>query len=78
QAQYQDAGVTELWVIDLPRRELRQFVLSDGHYQRIEVDPAAGVTAHTVSGFQLRAEWLFQGPHFPSSLEVVTRLLGRS
>jgi Uma2 family endonuclease len=76
QAQYQDAGITELWVIDLPRKELRHFVLVDGLYERQVQEPSGEVTAHTVPGLRLRVEWLFQGPRFPSSLKVVIGLLG--
>ena len=67
--------MAELWVVDIPRRELRHFILEDGQYRRLEVgvDGVAEVT--TVEGFRLRVGWLFQGPDFPSSLEVVTRLL---
>ncbi|MGV3723169.1 MAG: Uma2 family endonuclease [Actinomycetota bacterium] len=75
QAQYQDAGVAELWVIDLPRKELRQFALMDGRYERQEQDASGQVIARTVPGLRLRVEWLFQGPDFPSSLSVVTGLL---
>jgi Uma2 family endonuclease len=75
QAQYEAIGVRELWVADLPRRELRHFVLEGGRFAALPVDPAGEVEARTVPGFRLRVEWLFQGPSFPSSLEVVTGLL---
>ncbi|HTE21036.1 MAG TPA: Uma2 family endonuclease [Armatimonadota bacterium] len=77
QSQYADAGVTELWVVDLPRRELRHFLLEEGVYRRLEVDPEGEVEARTVEGLRLTVAWLFQGPGFPSSLEVVTALLAR-
>jgi len=75
QAQYQDAGVEELWVIDIPLKELRQFVLVDGRYERREVGPGGEVIARTVPGLRLEVAWLFRGPDFPSSLSVVTALL---
>jgi Uma2 family endonuclease len=75
QAQYQDAGVSELWVIDLPRTELRHFLLEGGLYQRIAPSTEGLVEARMIEGFRLQGGWLFQGPDFPSSLEVVTRLL---
>ena len=75
QSQYQDAGITEFWVIDLPRHELRQFLLTDGLYERLPLDPSGEVVSHTVPGLHLSVEWLFQGPHFPISLNVVTNLL---
>lgn len=75
QAQYQEAGVTELWVVDLPRKELRAFMLVEGAYRRLEIDPAGEIEAQTIEGFRLQVGWLFQGPNFPSSLEVVTALV---
>jgi len=77
QAQYQEADVTEFWAIDLPRRELRQFLLEDGRYRRLDVDPEGEVCAVTIEGFRLQTRWLFQGPAFPTSLEVVTGLLAQ-
>jgi Uma2 family endonuclease len=75
QAQYEEIGVTELWVIDLPRRELRQFLLDDGEFVRVQAERETEVTSRAVEGFRLRSECLFQGPTFPSSLEVVQNLL---
>lgn len=75
QAQYQEVGIAELWVVDLPRKELRAFVLEEGAYRQLAVDPAGEIEARTVDGFRLRVAWLFQGPGFRSSLEVVTTLL---
>lgn len=75
QAQYEQIGVAELWVIDLPRAEIRQFVLEDGRYLRLPPEATGEVTARTVGGFHLKAEWCFQGPSFPNSLDVVQNLL---
>ena len=75
QAQFQDAGIPELWVIDLPRKELRQFTLVDGLYERLTLDNAGEVKAHSIPGLMLKTEWLFQGPRFPSSRTVVNELL---
>lgn len=77
QAQYEALGVPELWVVDLPRRELRRFVLERRRYSRLPTAPGDEVEPRSVPGFRLRSSWLFQGPDFPPSLEVVTRLLGR-
>jgi Uma2 family endonuclease len=73
QSRYEEIGVAELWVIDLPRRELRHFVLEEGEFREVAAQEV--VTSRTVEGFRLRVEWLFQGPSFPSSLEVVQNLL---
>jgi len=75
QAQYQEVGVAELWVIDLPQRELRQFTLDEGAFRRIPAGEPGEFASRTVQGFRLRTEWLFQGPRFPSSLEIVQNLL---
>jgi Uma2 family endonuclease len=75
QAQYEARGVPELWVIDLPKAELRHFLLEEGRFRRVAVDPKGEVAAKQVPGFRLKAAWLFQGPDFPSTLEVVTELL---
>jgi Uma2 family endonuclease len=75
QSQYEAAGVEELWIIDLPRRELHQFLLVDGRYRELPVDRAGQVGARRIAGFRLTVAWLFQGPDFPRSLEVVTNLL---
>jgi Uma2 family endonuclease len=75
QAQYEEAGAGELWIIDLPRRELRHFVLEQGRYQRVTVDPDGEAATRTIPGFRLQVAWLFAGPSFPNSLEVVHNLL---
>lgn len=82
QARYEEIGVAEFWVVDLPRRELRQFVLEEGELGRVSAEPNASgaveVASRVVEGFRLQPEWLFQGPSFPSSLEVVQSLLATS
>jgi Uma2 family endonuclease len=75
QAQYERIGVRELWVIDLPRREVRQCLLEEGHYRIERLGPDDKVVSQAVEGFHLQVAWLFQGPAFPLSLEVVNQLL---
>ncbi len=77
QAQYEQLGVPELWVVDMHLRELRHFRLQEGRYERLPVDPEGEVEVAAIAGFRLTVAWLFQGPAFPSSLDVVNRLLGR-
>lgn len=78
QAKYQQIGVPELWVIDLPRREVRQFILAEGEYQRQPVEPEGEIDASVIPGFHLATAWLFQGPAFPNSFEVVHALLSEA
>lgn len=75
QAQYEEIGVAELWVIDLLRREVRQSVLVGDELQLVAPE-GEEISARTIEGFKLKRAWLFQGPAFPSSLEVVHDLLG--
>ena len=77
QAQYGEVGVPELWVIDLPQKDLRHFILHGGTYQQLAVDPTGEVEPQAVPGFRLKVGWLFQGPDFPRSLSIVEQLLGR-
>lgn len=75
QAQYEELGVPELWIVDLPRKELRQLVWSRGRYQHMAVDVQGEVESRQVPGFHLKVAWLFQGPDMPDILEVVHGLL---
>jgi Uma2 family endonuclease len=75
QAQYEEIGVGELWVVDLPRKELRHFLLETGRFQQLPVDPGGEAVLRLAPGFRLRVAWLFQGPDFPRSLGVVNDLL---
>ncbi len=75
QAQYETLGVPELWIIDLPRRELRHFVLEEGRYRQLPVDPAGEVGARQIPGLRLRVSWLFDRSSAPSSFRVVSDLL---
>ncbi len=75
QVEYEQIGVQEYWVIDLPRREVRQCLLEEGRYDLQRLGPGEQLTARTVEGFHLQVEWLFQRPSFPLSLDVVNGLL---
>src|SRR5207302_8236209 len=54
QVKYEEIGVQELWVIDLPRREVRQCLLEEGRYQLARAEPGAELLARTVEGFHLQ------------------------
>lgn len=77
QAQYEQLGVPELWVIDLQRRRFAQFVLKDGAYEEVPPSGDGEVQATVIPGLHLQIAWFFQGPNFPHSLEVVQSLLAQ-
>jgi Uma2 family endonuclease len=77
QAQYEAIGVAELWVIDLPRQEVRQFALQGDAFTRIASETDGEIASQTLEGFRLKTAWLFGAPTFPSSLGVVQALLAR-
>ncbi|MDW8364295.1 MAG: Uma2 family endonuclease [Abditibacteriales bacterium] len=80
QAQYETIGVRELWVIDLPRREVRAYVLGeDGRFASVPVSKGGVLRSAVVDGFELKVEWLWSGMgQFPSSLSIVQNLLKRA
>ncbi len=75
QVRYEQIGVREYWVIDRPQRELRQWLLEEEGYRLTRLKPGSELVARTVAGFRLQVAWLFQGPSFPLSLDVVNQLL---
>lgn len=48
-----------------------------GRYRTVTLERDGEVHAQDIPGLRLAVAWFFQGPAFPSSLEVVTQLLGR-
>jgi Uma2 family endonuclease len=74
QAQYEAIGVAELWVIDLPRKEVRQFAFAEDELRPVAPETEGEIASRVVEGFHLQTAWLFIGPAFPSSLEVVQNL----
>jgi len=75
QVEYERIGVQEYWTIDLPWREVRQCLLDETRYELMRLGADRELVARTVEGFHLQVGWLFQGPSFPMSLEVVNGLL---
>lgn len=63
--EYEQAGVTEYWIID-PRRRLETaefFQLDEsGIYQPVEVDDDGVYQSRTLPGFWLNADWLWMDP----------------
>jgi Uma2 family endonuclease len=75
QADYQRIGIREYWVIDRPQREVRQWLLEGGRYQLTRLTRGEELVSRTVEGFHIQVAWLFQGPSFPLSIDVVNALL---
>lgn len=78
QVQYEAIGIPEYWVIDLRQREVRQWLPEEGAYRLQRLKPEDELIARTVEGFHVPVAWLFQGPSFPNSLQVVLELLAES
>jgi Uma2 family endonuclease len=75
QIDYERIGVREYWVIDRPQREVRQWLLEDGRYELTRLAPDEELVSRTFEGFHIQVAWLFQGPSFPLSIDVVNALL---
>lgn len=75
--QYQEAGVTEYWIVDPMEQKVTLLRLSPrGKYR--EVRPKRGeLHSEALPGFWLRPEWLWQDS-LPNPLEVLTQLLSRA
>lgn len=62
-AEYEAAGLPELWLIDEPRREARFYVLGeDGRYREVPLNDAGIYESRVLSGLRLRVSWLWQDP----------------
>lgn len=72
--EYQDAGVYEYWLI-YPERQQAEFHRLDeaGHYRWILPDSTGVVCSEAVSGFRLKADWLWQDP-LPRLVQVLREL----
>ena len=61
--EYEQAGVTEYWLIDPLRHRAEFYVLnSAGVYQNINIDVSGIYRSQVVDGFWLRVDWLWQDP----------------
>ena len=71
--EYEQAGVSEYWVIDPQARRMDVYCLEEtGRYKAVPSE--AGVyRSRVVSGFWLRSGWLWQEP-LPNVLEVIGEL----
>ena len=61
--EYQEAGIPEYWLID-PVRQWAEFYQRDdrGRFQHVPPDPHGIYRPHTIPGFWIRVDWLWQDP----------------
>lgn len=79
QAQYEQIGVREFWLIDQPKQRLLVYDL--GPDARFVKRVIQGDVLHSavVDGFQMQIDWLWCEPgEFPSTLSIVQNLIDRN
>lgn len=65
QVRYEEIGIREYWVIDLPFLEVRQLILDEGGYHVERLKPGDQLVARTVEGFHLNVAWFSRALTFP-------------
>jgi Uma2 family endonuclease len=61
--EYEEGGVREYWLIDLPRQKAEFFQLGpDGRYQSVAVPPDGRFKSAVLTGFWLNVDWFWQRP----------------
>jgi Uma2 family endonuclease len=74
--QYRNAGVAELWLVDLPARRVIQMLLVGGEYDETILAGEAVLAASTIAGFRLPVALLFSAPgEYPPAYGILQRLL---
>src|SRR5207247_9804735 len=58
QVRYEQIGIQEYWVIDLPQREVRQMLLDQGAYRTERLHAGDELASTAVKGFPLEAACL--------------------
>ncbi len=71
---YAAAGVLEYWAVDPERRELTVHLL-EGRSYRVAVISEGTCGSRAISGFRIRADWLWERP-LPKVAKVLPELLG--
>ena len=72
--EYESAGVSEYWLIDPLRQSAEFYELStDGRYRLGLISQDGVYRSKIISGFRLRADWLWQTP-LPPALEILREL----
>ncbi len=72
--EYARAEIPEYWVVDRERRTFHQYLLADKGTYRVEEYREGRVEAHSLSGFWMQVEWLWQEP-LPPETQLLARIL---
>ena len=72
---YQEAGVSEYWVVDPIKKQVLFLRLKDGWYQPEELEQGHILRSGTLPGFFLDANWLF-GPRLPRVQDALRQITG--
>jgi Uma2 family endonuclease len=76
QADYEQIGVKEFWLIDQPQEQVRAFHLDDDTNRFTPTQLEANILrSKVIEGFWLRVDWLWQKP-LPSVLETLKEIEG--
>jgi Uma2 family endonuclease len=74
--EYENAGITEYWLIDPLRREAEFYQLgAQRHYRMVMPDADRVFRSSVVPGFWLRVDWLWQEPP-PSPIRAMSEIVG--
>jgi Uma2 family endonuclease len=74
--QYEQAGVAELWLIDLPRKQVSQRLLGAGLYEETLLGAEDTLEAQTVPGFRIAVSLLLSpAGKYPPELPILQELL---
>ena len=68
--EYEAAGVREYWLIDVPRKEAKFFILNvSGKYQSADLGEDSIFRSSVLKGFWMDPNWLWQSP-LPNPLSI--------
>lgn len=71
-AEYEQAGISEYWLIDPIRQQAEFYQLVNNHYQTIDLIDGI-YHSKVLSDFQLKEDWLWQDP-LPNVLDILKHL----
>ena len=78
-AQYERAGVVELWLVDLPKRRVHKLLLAEGAYCEEILEEGGQLTSSAIPGFHIAVDVLFSAPgHYPPAVTSFQELLTTS
>ncbi len=72
---YQEAGVSEYWLIDPVKREAVFLRLKDGQYEAVALEEGRIFRSTVLPGFFLELDWLF-GPQPPKVKDALRAITG--